>query len=291
MTLSDTGLRSGAEPDPARLSSRIALSLARVLPRGYWRVASWAARRDPALWDFALPLVSPAGEKIRVDMRETVASNFLRYGLIPGQRGHENLLRRVLRNGDLCFDVGANVGYTAILFASLVRPGGRVVALEPGGRVFPILERNARDRTNITPRKLGASDKTGSLTFYESARSDISSVCPISDARQIAIDTVSLDTLAEEEGHPQFIKIDVEGHEPAVFAGMSKLLRHAQPPIVLFEALTDAVLAECEGILTEAGSAMVLYAVAGDGSLSTQLGLRETADFLALPQWANPRLD
>lgn len=290
MNLATMGPETGRQPRQPRLSSRVALWLARVLPRGYWRIASWAARRDPTLWDIALPLASPPGEYIRVDMRETVASNFLRHGLIPGQRGHEKLLRGLLRPGDLCFDIGANVGYTAILFASLVQPGGRLVALEPGDRAFRILLRNARERPAITARKLGASAESGAITFYESAMSDVSSIVPVENARQITIQTIALDALAREEGHPCFIKIDVEGHEPAVFAGMTELLRHPQPPIILFEALTDAVLAQCIAILGNSRAAFALYAVAGDGSLSPQLDLRETADFLALPPWATQRL-
>lgn len=276
-------------PQP-RLISRIALAISRLLPRGYWRVASWATRRDPALWDIALPLVYPAGERIRVDMRETVASNFLRHGLIPGQRGHANLLRSLLRPGDLCFDIGANVGYTAIVFASLVQPGGRVVALEPGERAFALLKRNAEGRPAISPRKLGASERAGTITFYESEMSDVSSIVPLDGARRLMIETTTLDELARDEGHPRFVKIDVEGHEPAVFAGMTGLLRHAQPPIILFEALSEAVLSECRAALDAADAGYAVFAVAGDGSLSRELGLRETADFLALPASASDRL-
>lgn len=282
-------MSSPGGPRP-RLISRMALAIARILPRGYWRLASWATRRDPALWDIALPLACPAGEFIRVDMRETVASNFLRHGLIPGQRGHAKLLRSLLRPGDLCFDVGANVGYTAILFAWLVQPGGRVVALEPGDRAFAILKRNAEDRPAISPRKVGASDRAGHITFYECEMSDVSSILPADDARMLTISTTTLDALACEEGQPRFIKIDVEGHEPAVFAGMGQLLRHPEPPIILFEALTEEVLSECTRALQAADSGYTVYAVTDHGSLSSELALRETADFLAIPASANNRV-
>jgi predicted methyltransferase len=39
---------------------------------------------------------------------------------------------RVLRPGDVVIDVGANVGWFTLLAASLVGPGGKVVACEPG---------------------------------------------------------------------------------------------------------------------------------------------------------------
>lgn len=267
--------------------SRAAIELGKVIPRGYWRLIKWAADRDPALWDFRVPLRVPANDSMRVDLRETVSMNFLRHGLIPGQVGQERLLRGLLKPGHLCFDVGANVGYTAIVFAALVGEEGRVIALEPGDRAFAILERNAADRRTVEARKLGASEKTGTTTFFETEMSDISSIVPVEGARQMSISTITLDDLAREVGQPDFVKIDVEGHEPAVFSGMSDVLAHQRPPIVLFEALTDEVLARCIAIINGANPELTVQAIAHDGGLSLDLGMRETADFLILPHWAD----
>jgi hypothetical protein len=60
-----------------------------------------------------------------------------------------------------------------------------------------------------------------------------------------------LDTLICEYGieRVDLIKIDVEGHEPAVLEGLGDYLRRFSPTI-LIEILTDEVGAKVEGFLT-----------------------------------------
>ena len=119
-----------------KLLSRIALALARRLPRGYWRVTRFAARRDPALWDLPLPLRHLPNKMILADLREPVFTAFLRHGCFPHQEGEDLVSTRLLRPGDVVFDVGANIGYPTILFANLVGPTGGIIALEPSARAY-----------------------------------------------------------------------------------------------------------------------------------------------------------
>ncbi len=275
-----------------KLSSRIAIALGRRLPRGGWRLVRAAAARDPALWELPLPLRSVPGGVIRADMRESVNMNYLRCGCIPGQEGHDALFGRVIRAGDTVYDVGANVGYTMLLFAHLAGPGGKVIALEPGRRAFASLARNAADRANAVALQIAASDQAGEATFHEAPLSDLSSLEPVAGADCYTVPVRPLDQLAATYGAPAFVKIDVEGHEPHVLRGMAGLFGGVRPPLILFEALDAAMRDRCLAVIRSlAGQDAVVRRLGHDGSLASDLETPGANDYLFVPAWAGDRLD
>ena len=97
-----------------KLVSRFLLSAAKRTPRGYYRILKFAAEHDPTLQDITVPL-KDIPLSLRADLRQGVFANIYRTGAIPHQRGFDGVCRRLLRPGDLVFDIGANVGYTAAL--------------------------------------------------------------------------------------------------------------------------------------------------------------------------------
>lgn len=273
-----------------KAASRLALALARRLPRGYWRLARFAARRDPALWDLPLPLAALPGTAIRADLREGAYMNFLRHGRVPGTAGQDLFFRRAIAPGDTIFDVGANVGYTMLLFSAFAGPAGKVIALEPGRRAFAQLARNAEQAPNATALQLAASDHDGEALFHETELSDLSSLEPIAGALAFAVPTVRLDRLAETHGAPDFVKIDVEGHEGAVLRGMAALFGSQRPPIVLFEALDKARRdVQVAAVREMAGGDARLLRLGADGGLAADLDRPGSNDYLFLPAWAEAR--
>jgi FkbM family methyltransferase len=278
--------RVGARP---KWRSRLALAVARILPRGDWQITRFAARRDLALWDHEVPLRNLPGQSIRLDLRESVSMNFLRAGHVPGTHGHDAVFRRLLRSGDTVFDVGANIGYTMMLFAAAVGGTGRVLALEPGRRAFRVLALNAEKRANAKALRVAASATCGEAVFYEAELSDISSLEQVFRAETYSVPTITLDNLAATEGAPDFVKIDVEGHEPSVFLGMAKMLGSDHPPIIVFEALTDALRDKCIRILTGfLNDEADIYRLGSDGSLADLL-TGTTHDYVVVPAWARGR--
>lgn len=274
-----------------KLASRIALALGRHLPRGGWRFVRAAAARDPALWALPLPLQAVPGVVISADLRESVSMNYLRHGRIPGQEAHDALFRRAVRSGDTVFDVGANVGYTMLLFASFAGPGGKVIALEPGRRAFATLARNAAQTANAIALQIAASDQGGEATFHEAALSDLSSLEPVAGADRYSVPVAPLDHLAAEHGSPAFVKIDVEGHEPGVLRGMAGLFASARPPIVQFEALDVVMRDRCLTVIQElAGGDASVFRLGHDGSLTADLDAPGANDYLFVPAWAEERL-
>lgn len=152
--------------------------------------------------------------------------------------------------GDLCFDVGANVGDRTDVFDAL---GARTVAVEPQPAcVAELRERFAhRPRVVIEPFALSDTEGTAKIWIDEGApilstlsddfrRSGrFSGANPWSSKCSVRVTT--LDKLIEKHGMPKFCKIDVEGFEAKVFAGLSRAI-----PSLSFEYMRE-LAADVEG--------------------------------------------
>ena len=54
------------------------------------------------------------------------------------------LVQKEVKMGNVVLDIGAHIGYYALMFAKLVGPHGKVFAFEPEPGNFAILEKNVR---------------------------------------------------------------------------------------------------------------------------------------------------
>ena len=153
----------------------------------------------------------------------------------PGrQRGLRRLYRPLVGPGDLVFDVGAHLGDRSVAFAAL---GAHVVALEPQPRVAAWLRRLVRRNGRITVRaeavgrsvgtaQLALSRRTPTVsTLAEGWRRKIPAANPtfrrVRWEERVEVPVTTLDTLIETYGLPRFCKIDVEGFEAEVLAGLT----------------------------------------------------------------------
>jgi FkbM family methyltransferase len=145
------------------------------------------------------------------------------------------LYRRCVGPGDLCFDIGANTGSRAIIFTLL---GARTVALEPNEALTRQLKRFPR--VTVVNKAVASQPCRQKMLF--NANDQISTLNPdwrakwpdFPDWREREVECVTLDQLVVEFGRPNFCKIDVEGFEPMVLAGLS-----APIPLLSFEAAPD----------------------------------------------------
>jgi FkbM family methyltransferase len=164
----------------------------------------------------------------------------------PAQRpAMDALYKRFLRPGDLAFDVGAHVGDRV---ASFRRLGARVVAVEPQPALvltLKLLYAFDRDVT-IEPVALGPQSGTIELKLnppnptVATASTDFIAAAKGApgweEQRWTKTKTVAMKTMDEliaKHGIPRFVKIDVEGFEDAVLAGL-----HHPLPILSFEFTT-----------------------------------------------------
>ncbi|HZI77867.1 MAG TPA: FkbM family methyltransferase [Vicinamibacterales bacterium] len=185
----------------------------------------------------------------RADRVIGLARSLLVYHAIPRrQRRMQRLYRQFAQPGDLVFDIGAHVGNRARALAAL---GCRVIALEPQpdfARLLRLLfARNARIEV-VEAAVTGASgedwlevsDRTPTVSTtaaaWREARAGEPGFGGVEWNRRLRVRTVSADALIARYGRPAFIKIDVEGGEPAVLDGLTLPV-----PALSFEYLPGAI--------------------------------------------------
>lgn len=274
---------------PMKRLSQALLALARRLPRGYWPLLRYAASRDASLQDYALQLRG-LSIVLRADLRETVFVPLFRSGLIPHQVGFDLVCRRLIKCGDIVFDIGANVGYTTALISDLVGPTGHVVAIEPSPRAFALLARSFAGVANTTLSRVGVSSRKGELKFYVPSTLDTASTVAIDGCEPIVIEATTLDDLTSIHGLPALVKVDVEGHESDVFQAGPQTFGQSQRPAVIFEALSAEALRQSRAMLTAyAGPAYRFHRIRNDGAL-VDVDQPGSSDYVALPAWAESRL-
>lgn len=151
-------------------------------------------------------------------------------------------LPRLVRAGDVCIDIGANLGYYARTLARLAGSEGRVYAVEPVAPVRKVLSRNLRRcvNTEIIPYALGAEDRTVVLandsareTGYlgtgrnfvkeSGGRSDVEFVAEMRRGSGLFGGLERLD----------FIKCDVEGYELHILREMRTVLERHRPTVLI----------------------------------------------------------
>ena len=141
------------------------------------------------------------------------------------------ILDAIARRGATVVDVGANIGVIAAYAARRVGSGGRVVAVEPAADNVRVLRDNLRrNRLSGVSIVEGAAGRCRERReFY--LRGDLSAVnslfpdsCYASVTQVATVDVTPLDDLVD--GHVDIVKIDVEGAELDVLAGMPRLLAH-----------------------------------------------------------------
>jgi FkbM family methyltransferase len=131
---------------------------------------------------------------------------------------------------DLCFDIGANIGDRTAVFRAL---GARVVAVDPQPSAVKSLQSRWGNDPQVTlaPVALGQAPGRAKLRICNEA-STISTMSRDWATRgrfskdyswdtEIEVDVTTLDELIRIHGVPRFIKIDVEGFEREVLAGLS----------------------------------------------------------------------
>lgn len=166
-------------------------------------------------------------------------------------RAYERSLIRciysLVRQGEICVDIGAEKGYITLHLARAVGPSGRVLAFEPDPRALKELSQNLERNglsSVVTTYSLVLSDKEGACDFHLTSQLGNSTRFPNKFARQQVIKTITLPTrtldkvLEEIEITPDhyilsFVKIDTEGSEPLILKGCSAVLNSFRPAIWL----------------------------------------------------------
>ncbi|MCK4454165.1 FkbM family methyltransferase [Candidatus Parcubacteria bacterium] len=143
-------------------------------------------------------------------------------------------LRAFLNPGDMCVDIGANIGYYALLEARLVGKNGKIFAIEPSYDNIKLLNKNIalNQYDNIVSYRgaVGSKNCLGNIKLsrgsnrhsFVNANLDFSG-----KTEQVKI--MALDTFLQDKPYPQFVRMDVEGYEEEVIKGMRHILAQKKP--------------------------------------------------------------
>lgn len=187
--------------------------------------------------------------------------------------------RSFLSPGDLCFDIGANIGDRTEIFQNL---GCRVVAVEPQPECAEILRDRFKRSNSVVVVEAGIADTGGfrNLSICPSHRGIATMSDEWRDIRfpdmnweqPIVVPVSTLDALIERFGIPRFCKIDVEGFEGQVLRGLTQPI-----PVTSFE-FTGLFLSHARSHLDHLSKL---------GPIEVNCSLFETMKFL-LPRWVKP---
>ncbi|WP_340148025.1 FkbM family methyltransferase [Vreelandella nanhaiensis] len=153
----------------------------------------------------------------------------------PGrQKSLQRLYQLFIQPGDIAFDIGAHLGDRSAAFHAL---GAHVIALEPQPELAKWFQRIVRHPT-VTLLPLAAGPEPGfadiaissrhptlstlALNWREQIGTRNESFRQVRWEQQLCVPVTTLDQLIEQYGEPSFIKVDVEGFEADVLAGLNQ---------------------------------------------------------------------
>ena len=151
-------------------------------------------------------------------------------------------LPQLVRAGDTCIDIGANLGYYAQTISRLAGPAGRVYAVEPVAPIRKVLSRNLRrcGNTEILPFALGAAagpvrmgnDSARENGYFGTGRNFVNEDGGRSDVEFTAEMRRGSELFARLP-RLDFIKCDIEGYEAVVMEEMRPLLERFRPTVLI----------------------------------------------------------
>lgn len=166
----------------------------------------------------------------------------------PGTGGAlDRFYRPLVPSGGLCFDIGAHVGSRT---RSWSRLGARVIAVEPQPDFARFLRWLCRGDPRVLVREEAVAARPGAVTLLVSPRTPtvttgspdfiaattkVPSFAWVRWDNRVEVPATTLDRLIADHGIPDFVKIDVEGMEHEVLAGLSRPI-----PAVSFEFVPSA---------------------------------------------------
>lgn len=143
--------------------------------------------------------------------------------------------KKKLKPGMFIADIGANIGYYALMEAKAIGNKGKVYAIEPSPDNVELLKKNIKENgyrnIEVIQSAIGSENKPGKL-FLSSARN----VCSIHNPTKRSVDVKirTLDSILNNK-RVDFVRMDVEGYEYEIIKGMEKILSRKNKPGLFIE--------------------------------------------------------
>ncbi|HLP86296.1 MAG TPA: FkbM family methyltransferase [Candidatus Paceibacterota bacterium] len=176
------------------------------------------------------------GSKMILDLNDIGISRELAiYGVHEKNSTRE--VKNIITKGMNILEVGANIGYYALLETSLAGETGHLYAMEPSPYNFDLLTKNLElnGLKNYDLYKLAAGSQEGKAKFLLSGRSNLSTFIEREDltGEEVDVDVVKLDNFLVGK-KVDFIRMDVEGYELEILKGAEISLSTGKKPKYFF---------------------------------------------------------
>jgi FkbM family methyltransferase len=234
------------------------------------RGAHTLAKVDASLFNFQREIAINSDGSVSILLPPN--PHFLGYLLKVHELHVSQAITRLVNEGDVVVDVGANIGYFSGWAAAAVGQQGQVFCLEPEIQNFEHLKTNCdwlKNRGfNCFAYQLGASSNNGQAELrihrhstYHSIEDEYHNLDKIE--RTETINLVRLDEWVKSQDIHKIslLKIDTEGHEPKVLEGASRLYEARAVNYTLLECRSEYISSYVDNFCKEFN----LYQLVWDG--------------------------
>lgn len=185
----------------------------------------------------------------RLRVADRVVQRLSRSSLVESEAA---ALADFVTEGAVCCDIGAQYGLYTLTFAKRVGPTGRVLSFEPlpGPNAFLRAAARCLGARNVVvhPQALGDTQGLGTMSlpkprwfpvhgraFLADDADGLGPNAEFAREQRLPVPVTTLDAMVEEANLARldFVKIDVEGYEPAVLAGAERTIRRFRPAMLI----------------------------------------------------------
>lgn len=158
----------------------------------------------------------------------------------------QRLFHSIIDRRTLVWDIGANVGFYTLMAS---KKAARVIAVEPLPENVHYLEKHIllNRVTNVEILHAAVGHERGRQSFCEGENRSTGHL----GSGTYEVDVVTLDSMWEQFGAPDVIKIDVEGAEYSVLQGGEHCL--ASHPVIFLATHSPDLTQQCSSMLSSAG--------------------------------------
>ena len=154
------------------------------------------------------------------------------------------ILKALINPGDICLDIGANIGWFTTLFQKCVGVTGEVHSFEPVPPIFEHLKKNIKlneppENVKVNNFALGDEEKDIDLHIFPNLPNGHASISTFDEKDFVVYPSrmLTLDSYLSKHNldNVKLVKMDIEGAELMMLKGASKLFSQKNLPIFEIE--------------------------------------------------------
>lgn len=192
------------------------------------------------------------GNKMYLDPSDIGLSKEL---LLSGTREElqTKIIKEMVKKGMVVLEIGANLGYYALIEASIIGKEGKIYAIEPVPRNFEILNKNIDIngyRDTVDTFCVAASSQCGTSVIKLTEESNRNTMLHDSNIMSdwmrnhvieekmvgdLEVNTITIDEFLKDKEKIDMLRMDIEGYEVEAFKGMSDTLKNVDSLIIALE--------------------------------------------------------